>query len=146
MFTSEMLHTCLHDAEPDHDLYHFVERFIQILDLETESIRNYPLYFLVQFSKYLGFYPKGNYLDNAVFDLTEGSFIPSASATPLCLNAETSLYLDTLIKTALRDITALRIPNSIRRQLIDDMLRYYDIQLLHGRPVKSHVILREVLD
>jgi len=69
LFVSEILNASLAEEEANPELFHFLDHFIRILDLEDEKIGNYPIYFLIHLTRYLGFYPKGAYTEKQVLNL-----------------------------------------------------------------------------
>src|ERR1043165_5441661 len=76
LFIQELLHKVLKEQEADEDLFDFLKNSLMILDLKKENYFNFHLCFMLQLSRYLGFYPQGKYSDStSVFDLQEGTFI-----------------------------------------------------------------------
>ena len=57
MFLSEILYKVLREEEPNPDLYDFLEHGLQFLDVADQHTVNFHLLFLVQLTRYLGFYP-----------------------------------------------------------------------------------------
>ena len=87
-FMNEVLNKTLKEKDVDHDLYTFLRSILQILDL-SESTANFPIKFLYQLTKYLGFYPQvdefGSYLD-----LQEGRYVKYEPNHPFYLSKEKS--------------------------------------------------------
>ncbi len=145
LFVAEIINSTINEEEENQDLFEFLEQFVQILDLETEGVGNYPIYFLAHLSRFLGFYPKGQFAQNQVFNLNEGLFIDEGFGLSNSLSFEMSQCLWKLLNTTFESLTDLRISKSMRTDLLDNLLLYYEIHGLHGRKIKSHKILREVL-
>ncbi len=145
LFMSEILNATLTEEEPNPDLYQFLDHFIRILDLEEESIGNYPLYFLIHLTRYLGFYPKGQYHENDVFNLREGLFVNEGYFNMECIDNEHSKWWWTLLNTNLDEWSNQVITRQTRSNLLNQLLNYYEIHGLHGRKIKSHHVLREIL-
>ena len=142
---AEIINSTVTEEEQNVDLFHFLEQFIQMLDYESDKIGNYPIYFLVHLTRYLGFYPKGQYNENQVFNLNEGLFIDQAYEHINCLSPEMSKTLWQMLHTTTEHLTDIHFPRIIRANLLDQLLYYYEIHGLHGRKIKSHKVLREVL-
>ena len=145
LFIAEIINATVTEEEQNEDLFLFLEQFVQMLDLEDEKIGNYPIYFLVHLTRYLGFYPKGQYNDNQVFNLNEGLFIDQAYEHLNCLSREMSKSLWQMLHTSTANLTDIHFSRAVRGNLLDRFLLYYEIHGLHGRKIKSHKVLREVL-
>lgn len=145
LFMAEIINATVTEEEENAELFQFLEQFILMLDLESEKIGNYSIYFLVHLTRYLGFYPKGQYNENQVFNLNEGMFIDQAYEHLNCLSAEMSKTLWQMLHTSTSELTEIHFPRIIRGNLLDQLLFYYEIHCLHGRKIKSHKVLREVL-
>jgi DNA repair protein RecO (recombination protein O) len=145
LFVAEIINATVMEEEPNEGLFEFLEHFIQMLDLETDKIGNYPIYFLVHLTRYLGFYPKGAYSENQVFNLNEGLFIDQAYAQMNCLSKEMSKALWQMVHTSTDKLTDFHFSRNDRANMMDQLLFYYEIHGLHGRKIKSHKVLREVL-
>src|ERR1035437_8438600 len=75
-FLNEILLKCLQEEEENSELFSFLHETIQTLDSAEKNFSNLHLIFLIRFSRFLGFYPQGNYSDtNSFFDLREGKFV-----------------------------------------------------------------------
>jgi DNA repair protein RecO (recombination protein O) len=145
LFISEILNATLTEEEANEELYQFLDHFIRILDLENEKIGNYPLYFLIHLTRYLGFYPKGQYHENDVFNLREGLFVNEAYFNMECVDSEHSKLWWTLLNSTLDEWSQQLITRQVRTNLLNQLLNYYEIHGLHGRKIKSHHVLREIL-
>jgi len=58
MFIAEALYKTLKEEEANHELFSFLLHAIQTLDLNNEGTANFHIAFLIEYSKYLGFYLK----------------------------------------------------------------------------------------
>ncbi|MFT4521597.1 MAG: DNA repair protein RecO (recombination protein O) [Bacteroidia bacterium] len=146
MFITELLNACLQEEEAQEDLFQFLENFIIVLDYEDAKLANYPSYFMMQLSGYLGFQPKGNFEVHQAFNLSEGRFISEDYAHPYCLDKEHSHWWWKMQHTNLTDWVNTAIPKSVRNSLLNQLLLYYELHGLHGRKIKSHEVLKLVLN
>lgn len=146
MFIAEVLNACLSEEEANPDLFEFLHHFIHILDLEDDRIGNYPIYFLIHLTRYLGFYPKGAYSENQVFNLMEGLYVDEVYFNSECIDPEHSRWWWTILNSSLDEWTSMTISRLIRTNLLNQLLTYYEYHGLHGRIIKSHKVLREVLN
>src|ERR1035437_6833481 len=75
-FLNEILLKCLQEEEENAELFLFLHETIQTLDSVEKNFSNLHLIFLIRFSRFLGFFPQGNFSDtNSIFDLREGRFV-----------------------------------------------------------------------
>ncbi len=146
MFMSELLHKSLPDQEPDQQLFSFINDTLVWLDLSDSAIADFPLYFMLELSRYLGFYPKFNsYQESSHFDLMEGVFKPSVPGHPYFLTREYSTLLTQLSFTSIDHMAEIAINQEQRRQLLQEMIRYYQLHVPGFKGLQSHEILRTVL-
>ncbi|HEY3389073.1 MAG TPA: DNA repair protein RecO, partial [Prolixibacteraceae bacterium] len=98
LFLAELLEKVLREEESRPELFGFLFRSIQVLDLLEEGISNFHLIFLIQLTKYLGFGPSNNYsASNQFFDMIAGNFVLSPPAHPWFLKNYESSALAQLI-------------------------------------------------
>lgn len=145
MFFTEVINLTINEEEPNPPLFKFLESFIHILDLEEGNLKHFPHYFLVQYSKYLGFFPKGNYQAADVFDLVEGRFSHHAEFGNPHLGEAATNYLWQLGSMNLDQVGTLLTSKKVREELLQGMVQYYELHMLHGRKIKSHAVIKAVL-
>ena len=75
MYISELLSKTITEQEQNTTLYDFIVQSVQWLDLVEQDYANFPLYFTLELTRHLGFYPKPNHEPGFCFDMMEGSFV-----------------------------------------------------------------------
>lgn len=147
IFMAEVIHKIIKDENhSDLPLFTFLYNSIQILDLQSERVVNFPIHFLVHFTKYLGFNPKGEFTQSTNgFDTREGIFEPYDIRNPYQLTAALSEKFSMLIQSDMVDGGALEITYEQRTQLLDWLIEYYKQHIEGVLDIKSHKILAEVL-
>ncbi len=147
IFMAEVIHKIIKDENhSDLPLFTFLYNSIQILDLQSEQVVNFPIHFLVHFTKYLGFNPKGEFtLSTNGFDTREGIFEPYDIRNPYQLTPELSEKFSMLIQCDMVDGAKLEITYKQRTQLLDWLIEYYKQHVEGVLDIKSHRILAEVL-
>jgi DNA repair protein RecO (recombination protein O) len=140
MFLSEMLHHSIHEEEANESLFTFLETALTWLDTHNE-ISNFHLIFLLENTKYLGFYPDITNVNMKFFEMTEGIFSPFNAISSLSEH-ETNLF---------KKLIDLRFDNSqknfaaIERQiLLKILIDYYSFHLDGFKKPKSLEVLKEV--
>lgn len=146
LFLNEMLYKSLKEDHPDEALFDFVIQSFQILDLSTENVSNFHLYFLIQLSKFLGFYPQGVYDDkNCYFDLQEGKYVNMAPIHPYYLEKERAMLLGKFIQSSYTNIHEISISKLDRKLLLDALVQFYKLHIQSFGDLKSLEVLEQVL-
>lgn len=146
LFINELLYKSLKAEAADGELFEFVVGALQWFDLCTDTVPDFHLLFLVRLSRYLGFYPQGNYTQqNTFFDLAEGSFRSTQPLTSLFLEGAESAYLWRLLGTKFEGLSALRLPPQMRRKLLHALVDYYRVHIAGLAEIKSHQVLEAIV-
>ena len=140
LFLSEMMHDSIHEEEENEALFTFLETALLWLDAHDE-MANFHLIFLLEATKYLGFYPDNTDIDLPYFEMTEGIFTPFNAISSLSQH-ETQLFKKLL---SLKFESDLKTFHVIERQLLLKILiDYYSFHLEGFRKPKSLDVLKEV--
>lgn len=140
LFLSEMMHYSIHEEEENEALFTYLETALLWLDTHDE-IANFHLIFLLEATKYLGFYPDNTDIDLPYFEMTEGIFTQFHSISSLS-QYETQLFKKSLNLKFESDLKTFHV---IERQLLLKILiDYYSFHLEGFRKPKSLDVLKEV--
>ena len=140
LFLSEILHHVIREEEKNTTLYLFLETALIWLDTHDE-IANFHLIFLMELTKFLGFYPDNTESESSFFDKEAGSFTLFENAN--CLTESESYLLKKLM--ALKFDSNQKIFTVSERQiLLGIVLDFYNIHLSGFKKPKSLDVLREV--
>jgi DNA repair protein RecO (recombination protein O) len=147
IFMAEVIHKIIKDENhSDQSLFTFLYNSIQILDLQSDRIVNFPIHFLAHFTKYLGFNPKGIYAETSNgFDTHEGIFELYDNRNPYQLTPILSQKLSLLLQTNMMDGNNIDITYDQRTQLLESLIDYYKKHIEGVLDIKSHKVLAEVL-
>ena len=144
-FLNEVLLKCLHEEENNPELFSFLHETIQALDSSENNFSNLHLIFLVRFSRHLGFFPQGKFSDsNSLFDLRDGKFVGKEPMHSDFLTKENSHLLCKLILSNYYSMENLTLSGKERKNLLDILLRYYELHLSHIGNISSHKILEQI--
>ncbi len=140
LFLSEMLHHSIHEEEKNESLFLFLETALHWLDTHDE-IANFHLIFLLEMTRYLGFYPDTSEREFPFFEMNEGVFSLLHSIS--CLSEhETRLFKKLL---DLEFDNNQKIFHVIERQiLLKILINYYTFHLQGFKKPKSLEVLKEV--
>jgi DNA repair protein RecO (recombination protein O) len=140
LFLSEMMHYSIHEEEKNEALFTYLETALLWLDAH-DDMANFHLIFLLEATKYLGFYPDISDIDLLFFEMTEGGFTPFNAISSLSEH-ETALFKKLL---SLKFDTDQKTFHVIERQLLLKILiDYYSFHLEGFRRPKSLDVLKEV--
>ena len=140
MFLSEMLHHSIHEEETNEPLFSFLEAALSWLDNHDE-IANFHLIFLLETTKYLGFYPDTSDIEMPFFEMNEGIFTPFHAVSSLTEH-ESNLFKKLI---DLKFDNNQKIFHVIERQIVLKILiDYYSFQLDGFKKPKSLDVLKEV--
>jgi DNA repair protein RecO (recombination protein O) len=138
-FMNEVLNKTIKEKDTDHELYTFVRSILEILDLTTHSA-NFPIKFLYELTKYLGFYPQDE--ENGCYlDLQEGRYVKYQPNHPFYLSKEKSSLL---LQFSGMNFDGKNDPNvtlNDRRELVHDLLNYYKVIFENFEDIQSLSVL-----
>ncbi|MGI4021205.1 MAG: DNA repair protein RecO [Janthinobacterium lividum] len=146
IFLNEMIYKAVRQHESDENLFNFIFYSIEWLDNQEQGLANFHLLFLVQLSRYLGFHPERNEASTAsYFDLKDGLFVSKRPEHNLFLAPPYTQYFNLLIQRNFEELPEIRLPNDIRRFLLDRLIEYYALHIEGFGQIHSHEVLEEVL-
>jgi len=146
LFLNEILYKSIREEEANQKLFDFLYNTIKILDITDESLSLFHLIFMLQLSKYLGFFPKENYSEkDKFFNLQDGEFQPIPATEHIFLNEKQSRYLNILLSQNFENHSEITIQKNIRDELTIEILKYYQLHISGFSNLKSLPVLSEVL-
>lgn len=144
LFMAEVLYRLIRESEANEPLFDFICRSVVQLDRMTDGISNFHLWFLVQLSAYLGFYPGNEPVSGGYFDIRSGLFVPSVPAHRICMDASCSGLLGELMACEAAELGELSLSRVQRSAFMESMLQFFGYHLDSIRTVQSIAILREI--
>ncbi len=130
IFLAEMLEKVLKEEEENTKQFEFLTVSLCTLDELEEGYQNFHLHFLLQLTRYLGFFPES--LQNFYFE---------AHTRPL--SEEHDQLLDAMLQQVRYGLLPMRA--TIRRELLQQIIDFYEGNLGGMGPVKSLTVLQTVL-
>ncbi|MGE9515746.1 MAG: DNA repair protein RecO [Solitalea-like symbiont of Acarus siro] len=151
-FISELLDKSLAYKIVDSDLFNYTINSIEELSLYKNStdIANFHLFFIINLSKYLGFYPIENWQDintqEIYFDMHKAKFAEEKPKSDF-MDIETS-KLFILFLTSSNQLVKNKINTTreIKRNLTKDLLRYYSIHNGISSEIKSYSVIETLFN
>ncbi|MCD6066269.1 MAG: recombination protein RecO [Bacteroidetes bacterium] len=143
-FLNEVLYQSVKEEEANENLFDFISAAFQWLDQSRENISNFHLYFLIELSKHMGFYPQNNYTnEHPWFDLYEGAFVEKIPMHASYLGPESSILLSDLLMVDLRNIRYYNISKAERDDILQNLLQFYRLHVAGLHEIRSLAVLRE---
>ena len=146
MYVSELLSKTITEQEQNEPLYNFIERSMLWLDLVHQDYANFPLFFTLELTRHLGFYPKANHESGYCFDMMEGSFSHDYPLHPYYFDAEDALLLSQLLNAGIDETCRIPLHVSQRRSLLDGLIVFMRLHAPVMNDFHSHEVLKTVLE
>lgn len=145
LFVAEILYKAIREQEPHPELFNYLYHSVQMLDIKEKGLANFHIYFLIHLTKYLGFFPNHNYsATHQYFDLKTGVFNQIKSKHDLTLNKEESEIFNQMLTFSANQYENINIDYKLRMQLIEKILKYFELHHEGVSNIKSFNILKEV--
>ncbi|PRX56695.1 DNA repair protein RecO [Flagellimonas meridianipacifica] len=144
LFLAEMLGNSIQEHEQDLALFNYLEYSLLWLD-EHPVNASFHLLFLLNLTKYLGFYPDTSFSNSPYFDLQEGSFSTSPSLNPV-VQGENLTEFTKLLGINFDALASIKIGKPRRRELIKIVILYFQLHLHGFRKPKSLEVLNAVFE
>ena len=146
MYVSELLSKTITEQEQNEPLYDFIERSMLWLDLVHQDYANFPIFFTLELTRHLGFYPKANHESGYCFDMMEGSFSHDYPLHPYYFDAEDAQLLSQLLNAGIDETCRIPLHVSQRRSLLDGLIVFMRLHAPVMNDFHSHEVLKTVLE
>ncbi|HEY4788998.1 MAG TPA: DNA repair protein RecO [Bacteroidales bacterium] len=147
LFLSEVLHKTLKEEEPNPPLFDYLYHTIQLLDINDTGVANFHLVFLINLTKYLGFYPVNNYSEiDCIFDPVNGKFFSALTSQSLNSDKVLSSWMSRLLNLSFEELETLHMNHQIRNSLLKFIIEFYNLHLGGLTNVKSLPVLQSVFE
>ncbi|MBT8267495.1 MAG: DNA repair protein RecO [Bacteroidia bacterium] len=143
IFLAEITSNILKEEEQNFELYDFIATAIQWFEAH-ETNRSFHFQFLIELTKYLGFYPELKQ-DAPYFNLLEGKF-QGTNTDMYCISGENLIFLKTLLGIKFDDNIKLNLNTNQKRDFLDMILTYFKLHLDGFKEPKSLVVLNQVFN
>lgn len=146
IFLNEILFNVLKEEHPDEDLFDFIYHSLLVLDLKQDSCANFHIIFMLQLSKFLGFYPQGKASEQTpVFDLREGLFTNKLPLHIHFVKPPLSNLFGIILNSNYETMQNLAINAAARKELLNAIITYFQLHVNSFRDIKSLPVLEEIV-
>lgn len=147
IFLSELIYRTVREQETNQHLFAFIESSVQMLDNLNSGIANFHLIFMVQLTRYLGFYPLNRWSPaEPYFDIKNGIFCGVEPSHGFVLEKQTSKLLNCLIDTPMLNPEQLSLNHNQRQILIEAIVSFYRFHLGSGVRLRTLPILIQLFE
>ena len=144
LFMGELLNNIIREEDANHALYGFIESSVISLDEMSEGISNFHLWFLVTLTAYAGIGPSSSPKAGFYFDMISGQFTPDPPTHPDYLEPALADLLNRLLKITVDELADLHLTGEERTELLNRVIRYYQLHLPGIRQIRSLQVLKEI--
>lgn len=145
LFVADLIYRSIGEEEQNQELFKFIHNAVLLLDDTEEGVSNFHLKFMVELSRFLGFYPQPQQINQLYFDLMEGEFCPTVPIHPHVMNQQQAKAFSELLNCGMSAFGSVKIKNETRRELLQKLLDYFRLHLDGMKEIASHKVLEEVL-
>ncbi|MFY0603997.1 MAG: DNA repair protein RecO [Flavobacteriaceae bacterium] len=142
LFLSEVLSSCVQEEETNESLYNYLESAVSWLD-DHDKVSNFHLLFLLNLTKFLGFYPDLSESGKEGFNLIEGVFTNSTNINDT-ISGEKLIQFKRLLGIDFDSVETILFAKSERQLILQIIIRYFELHLGGFKKPKSLNILETV--
>lgn len=141
IFMADVLYKTMKEGYVNSPLYELVHQ--SVTDLENTTVVNalFPIRFLLEISRELGFYPLDNYsAETPVFAITEGRYIPMPE------RPEPAFHFSSAASIGMHRVLQGDeiLPADQRSMLLHELLQYYQYHTGSSGRIQSHQVLHQL--
>lgn len=144
MFLSEVLSQVLKEEEKNEPLYSFISNTLDWFDTHEQSA-NFHLLFLLDLTKYLGFYPDTQNISAQSFNLEEGKF-DSNKQHRYSISNKNLAILKQLLGIKFDALNSVKLNSKQRLDFLNMILLYFELHLGDFKKPKSLQILNQIFN
>ncbi|MGV6845864.1 MAG: DNA repair protein RecO [Lutibacter sp.] len=141
LFISEVLFSAIQEEEANENLFQYLETALQWLDLHQNS-SDFHLLFLLNLTKYLGFYPAISNSEMRFFNLENGAFTNYESKNNLA--GDKLILFKQLLGINFDALNKLNYNAQSRQMILLILVQYYELHLSGFKKPKSLAVLKSV--
>lgn len=143
LFLSEILNSVLTAEEKDKNLFDFIENSLIEFDSKPKNYADFHLWFLINLTKNLGFYPNRINENANYFDLENGIFTNQTDSTSILVQNDLKSFIRLLHFDFSRQTENL-FSREQRNQLLLNLIRYYELHIHGFRKPNSLEVLSQI--
>ncbi|NOR28949.1 MAG: DNA repair protein RecO [Lutibacter sp.] len=143
LFLAETIYYSIREEEQNSTLFQYLETSFLWLDTHT-NISNFHLLFLLNLTKFLGFYPETTNINALYFDLLEGTF--TNVKKPTTVSGSNLVQFKKLLGINFDVLHTIDFNAANRQAILAILIQYFELHLGGFKKPKSLAILKSVFD
>ena len=144
-FIGEVIFKSVQEQENNSSLFDFLQNSVTVLDeMSDNEIGNFHLVFLLNLSRYLGFYPHNNYGTKCKYFCAETGEFEFIITNIKYFGLENSTILHELLKCNYSNMYDIKLSSAKRKLLLYGILRFFQIHMPEMGDIKSLEVLEEI--
>ena len=143
IFLSEILNSIFKEETlVNNDLFNFLLNSLSWYD-QVKSCNNFHLKFLIELSRFIGFYPNINNENDSFFNLESGSTSATQSIGTNIRGNDLTLFKE-FLGTEFEDLNSMNTKNESRTRILNYIIDYYSLHLQMFKTPKSINVFAEI--
>ena len=143
IFLSEILNSIFKEETlVNNDLFNFLLNTLSWYD-QVKSCNNFHLKFLIELSRFIGFYPNINNENDSFFNLESGSTSATQSIGANISGNDLILFKE-FLGTEFEDLNSMNTKNESRTRILNYIIDYYSLHLQMFKTPKSINVFAEI--
>jgi len=142
LFLSEVLSSALREEVANASLFHYLTSSLSWFDVQ-DDVMNFHMFFLLSLTKHLGFFPDLRNQNHPYFDMENGCFSAQKSSQQIDDLGTISVF-KSFLGTTFDKLSEVVVSSKDRKQLLELLMKYYQIHLQGFSRPKSLNILHEI--
>ena len=143
IFLSEILNSIFKEETlVNNDLFNFLLNTLSWYD-QVKSCNNFHLKFLIELSRFIGFYPNINNENDSFFNLESGSTSATQSMGTNISGNDLTLFKE-FLGTEFEDLNSMNTKNESRTRILNYIIDYYSLHLQMFKTPKSINVFAEI--
>ena len=143
IFLSEILNSIFKEETlVNKDLFNFLLNTLSWYD-QVNSCNNFHLKFLIELSRFIGFYPNINNENDSFFNLESGSTSATQSIGTNIRGNDLTLFKE-FLGTEFEDLNSMNTKNESRTRILNYIIDYYSLHLQMFKTPKSINVFAEI--
>ncbi len=145
LFMAETVYRIVREEGPNPLFFDFFEGAIRALDEASAGVANFHIYFLLEMTRFMGYYPKANYSQGAFFDLSRGEFVVIKPQNPeVFVDRRESELLALFINRPMNEALGIPMGRAERVALLGGLIRFLSYHHDAAYKISSIKILGEI--
>ncbi len=147
LYIAEFLYRVVKDSDSNPILFDFIVASIEAInELREKQLANFPLFFTINITKFLGYAPANEHFEQSYFDMTTSHYVLIKPLHEKRLDIKQSALLAQFYNCSLSDIEQIKLNRFERREMIEAVILFLAYHHNAHYKIESLNILAELFD